>query len=297
MVIDGHNHPNWQGFSYERFIRDMDENGIDKTCIISWETPENEHIIGQTWLVSDYLSTGGEPVPAPFSQCIEYKMRAPERFILGYGPDPRNPKAIDLLRSGILNFDVKICGEIKYRMMYDNPDAIDLFRFAGEQGLPVILHFDYPEATKNISNYPRRNWWYGGDIDTLERVLKLCPETNFLGHAPGFWCHISNDDKGLYEKRPTGPVVPGGKIERLLDKYSNLYCDCSAKSACVALSRDLDYSKKLIEAFPDRFVFARDGFGNELSMLIDSLNLSNDILEMFLGKNILRLMNCKENEI
>lgn len=150
MRIDGHNHPNWYGYTFDRFVQNMDENNIDKTCLISWETPESEHIIGQTWIVSDYLTTGGSPVPAPFSQCIDFKMRAPERFILGYGPDPRNPKAIDLLHSGIMNFDVKICGEIKYRMMYDNPDAIDLFRYAGEQGLPVVLHFDYPEATNRV---------------------------------------------------------------------------------------------------------------------------------------------------
>ena len=79
------------------------------------ESPESVHIIGQTWIVSDYLTTGVPAVLAPFSQCIDFKIRAPERFILGYGPDPRNPKAVDLLHSGILNYDVKICGEIKYR--------------------------------------------------------------------------------------------------------------------------------------------------------------------------------------
>jgi predicted TIM-barrel fold metal-dependent hydrolase len=294
MRIDAHNHPNWYGYSFDRFIRNMDENGIDKTCIISWETPMSEHIIGQTWIVSDYLTPGASPVPAPFSQCIDFKMRAPERFILGYGPDPRDPRAIDQLHSAILNFDTKICGEIKYRMMYDNPDAIDLFRYAGEQGLPVILHFDYPEATRQKYIYPRRNWWYGGDIDTLERVLKLCPDTNFLGHAPGFWCHISNGDEGRTVSKPKGPVIRGGKIEQFLDKYPNLYCDCSAKSAVNALSRDTEYSKELMLAHPDRFVFARDNFESELITLVDGFGLPEDVREMFYSKNLLRLIHEEE---
>ena len=113
---------------------------------------------------------------------------------------------------------VQICGEVKLRMMYDNPDAIALFRFCGEMGLPVTLHFDNYGAQQTGKEFPRRSWWYGGDIDTLERLLKLCPETNFLGHAPGFWCHISADDLGYTQAYPKAPVVPGGRIEQLLEK-------------------------------------------------------------------------------
>ena len=31
MRIDAHNHPNWYGYSFDRFIQNMDENGVDKT--------------------------------------------------------------------------------------------------------------------------------------------------------------------------------------------------------------------------------------------------------------------------
>ena len=143
---------------------------------------------------------------------------------------------------------MQVCGEIKLRMMYDNPDAVRFFRFCGENHLPVTLHFDNDSATQTGASYPRPSWWYGGDIDTLERLLKLCPETNFLGHAPGFWCHISNDELGKTIAYPTGPVIPGGKIERLLESCPNLYCDMSAGSCHTALSRDLDYTRSLILA-------------------------------------------------
>ena len=174
-------------------------------------------------------------------------------------------------------------------MMYDNPDAIALFRFCGEMGLPVTLHFDNYGAQMTGREFPRRSWWYGGDIDTLERVLKLCPETNFLGHAPGFWCHISADDLGSSQAYPKGPVVPGGRIEQLLEKYPNLYCDCSAGSCLNALKRDPAYTRALMLAHPDKFIYARDYFDNELAQFIDTLELPEALLEQFYHGNAERI--------
>ena len=57
--------------------------------------------------------------------------------------------------------------------------------------MPVTLHFDYD--FQKTMNDPWNEWW-GGTIHTLERVLEACPDTNSLGHAPGFWVHISDDD-------------------------------------------------------------------------------------------------------
>lgn len=82
--------------------------------------------------------------------------------------------------------------------MYDNPDALRMFRFCGEKGIPVLVHIDYEFDTG--VKYPRPNWWYGGGIEALERAVKACPETDFIGHAPGFWSHISGDD--LHDKEP-----------------------------------------------------------------------------------------------
>jgi len=85
-------------------------------------------------------------------------------------------------------------------------------------------------------------------------------------------------------------VIPGGRIEKMLEKYPNLYCDCSAGSCIRALKRDRDYSKKLIETYPDRFVYARDFFDNKLSEFIDTLGLSDEILELFYHGNAERLV-------
>lgn len=294
MKIDAHNHADWHGHNFDKFIANMDKYGIDKTWILSWEAPCDEYDPETIWafplprsLSTDTGVAGSGPVP--FELGLEYKTKAPDRFILGYAPDPRRPDAILRLQAAVAIYGVRVYGELKLRMMYDNPDAIRMYRWCGENGLPVTLHFDYDSATATGHHFPRASWWYGGDIDVLERMLRLCPETNFLGHAPGFWCHISNDDLGLHTSYPKGPVIPGGRIEGLLERYPNLYCDMSAGSCHTALTRDIDYTHRLIMTFPDRFVYARDYFDNIHKELIDSLGLPDAVRELLYHGNAERL--------
>ena len=286
IKIDAHNHPDFHGMSFERFIANMDANGIDKTWLLSWESPAGEFDPNTIYCTSAPLD---DSCAIPFRLCWEYKQKAPDRFVLGYAPDPRRPDCIQKMRAAIANYRVQVCGEMKMRMMYDNPDAIELYRFCGENGLPVTLHFDYPGAQQTGREFPRRSWWYGGGIDTLERVLKQCPETNFLGHAPGFWCHISGDDRGLTEAYPTGPVLPGGQVERLLETYPNLYCDCSAGSCITAFKRDVAYTRRLLTTYPDRFRFARDYHDSRLDEFLATLDLPQDVAELIYHGNAERL--------
>ncbi|MBR2926502.1 MAG: amidohydrolase family protein [Clostridia bacterium] len=291
MIIDAHNHPDWLNCDFDAFIRNMNECGIDKTWLLTWEMPMTEAPVtgglsGLPLSTSDRQST----VAIPFSRVLSYAERAPERFILGYAPDPRRPEAIACLKSAVDIYNVQVCGEVKLRMHYDNPDAVELFRACGDLGLPVTLHFDYPEANTYCPDHNRRTWWYGGAIENLEHLLQLCPKTNFLGHAPGFWGHISGDDLARTVAYPKGPVLPGGKIEELLTKYPNLYCDMSAGSARIALSRDMDYSYALINRFSDRFLYARDCFDNEHRELIEKFNFSPEVKEAIYSGNALRLI-------
>lgn len=291
MVIDAHNHPDWHKHDFDTFIKNMDTYGIDKTWLLSWETPHGDYSPDSTYAVSGQIFMGENCVPIPFSRCLEYYRRAPERFVLGYAPDPHRADAIDALRAAVDLFDVKVCGEVKFRILYDDPDAVDLFRFCGDAHLPVTLHFDYPEATRSKGNYPRRNWWYGGSIEHLDQLLTLCKDTAFLGHAGGFWGHISGDDRARTEVAPKGPVLPGGMVEALLTKHPNLYCDISAGSGRNALSRDLEYAYRLICRFPDRFLYARDCLDNSHMELIERLSLPKDVRDLVMHGNAERLIS------
>ncbi len=288
--IDAHNHPDFCNMNLAEVIRNMDEDGIEKICMQSWEAPWDEAWFGYR---KTMLSPVSEKYIVPFEWCLRYYEAAPDRFILAYAPDPRISGALQKMEGAIKTYGVKMCGELKLRMMYDNPDCIDLFRLCGEYGVPVTIHMDYPDSTKQSVPFPRPNFWYGGDIDAVERVLKKCPETNFLGHAPGFWAHISKDNLGETVPYPKGKVIPGGKIEEFLGKYPNLYCDCSGGSGVNALSRDREYTKKLFAEFPDRFVYARDEYSTRLEDFIGELDLSAEFLEKFFHGNIERLLGMK----
>lgn len=286
QVIDAHHHPDWYGYSVDKFVMEMNQFKIDKSWLLTWDCPAIDLDPEQFNVLSEepYLGANG---PVTFSRCLHYKEKYPDRFVLGYAPDPRRPEAIDSLEAAISLYDVKVCGEIKLRMMYDTPDAVEYFKFCGKKRLPVILHYENPIPTG--SKYPRRFYWYGGDMCDLERLLKKCPETNFLGHALGFWSAISGDGKGLHTSYPDGPVLPGGRLIELLRRYPNLHCDISAKSGLTALRRDPCFAKEFIDEFQDRVLYARDCFGNAHMEFLKGLQLPPSIEKKLFNTNAARL--------
>lgn len=289
MIIDAHNHPDWHKHNLDRFLDNMAANSIDVTWLLSWECPKDEYDCSYLHA----LPPGAESEsPIPFSRCISYAERAPGKFVLGYAPDPRRPEAIDLLDAAVSIYGVRVCGEVKLRMMYDNPDALRMYRWCGEKGLPVTVHLDYEFDSGR--KYPRPNYWYGGGIEALERAVQRCPETIFLGHAPGFWAHISGDDQFDKEAYPKGPIEPGGKLIQMMRDYPNLYCDLSAGSARIALERDREFARDFLLEFQTRCLYARDYFDSAHRELLNSLDLPADVLDMIYSGNALRLVPLDE---
>ena len=287
MVIDAHNHPNWYYMTADKMVADMDRCGIDQCWLLSCEIPTTEFGTPE-YRVCDMLAS--DKVNMPFENCLAYAEKYPDRFVLGYAPDPRQPYALERLKYAIKAYNVRICGEVKYRMMLDNYDAIRMYRFCGEEGLPVTVHIQrpIPHGHKGERQYA---YWYGGDIDALERALILCPETKFLGHAQSFWAEISGDGKAETDLYPTGPVVPGGKLITLMEKYPNLYCDISAGSGHRALDRDRDFAKAFLKEYQDRVLFARDCIDNTHMELIESLGLDSEIKNKIYSKNAQKLIS------
>ena len=283
MIIDAHNHLDWHDHDLDRFLENMAANNIDVTWLLSWECPADEADPSY----NAAMMSLSDKVPIAFSRCVSYAERAPGKFVLGFAPDPRRPEAIDQLDAAISIYGVKVCGELKLRMMYDNPDALRMYRFCAEKKLPVIVHIDYEFDTGR--KYPRPNYWYGGGIEAFERAIQACPKTIFLGHAPGFWAHISGDDQYNKVAYPKGPVLPGGKLIQMMRDYPNLYCDLSAGSARIALDRDHEFSRDFLIEFKDRVLYARDYFDNLHQELIDSLNLPQDVRELIYSGNALQL--------
>ena len=283
MIIDVHSHPDFLGLDMDGLLKNLEENGIDRTWLLPWEAPADEYDPVYNWQFD--IDADG---PASFKKCLAYVKARPDKFILGYAPDPRRPESIDRLKMAVATYGVKVYGELKLRVMYDNPDVIRMFRYCGEIGIPVLLHNG--DGVPTGVTYPRPDYWYGGGIESLERMLALCPETVFIGHAPGFWAHISGDDKYISEAYPKGPVLPGGKVEALLCKYPNLYCDISAHSGYNALNRDHEYTRKLLLTYQDRICYGRDYYDSVHRDLLESLGLPSGVSEKIYSGNAKKIL-------
>ena len=283
MLIDAHNHPNWHGYDAKKILENMDEQGIDQMWLLTWEVPEDEYDPAY----HKVLPPGGRGIP--LEDVLQVGREAPDRFVLGYMPHPKRPDAIDRLKAAVAIHGIRLAGELKVRLPFDDPEAIRLYRACGEMGLPVTIHLDYP-IDHGRGDYPRPNWWYGGSIGAFERAVSACSKTVFVGHAPGFWAHISGDNRFEKESYPKGPVVPGGKVPDMLRDYDNLYADLSAGSALTAISRDRAFGRGFLIEFQDKLLFARDYFDTRLMDYLVELDLPKAAFAKITYQNAQRLL-------
>lgn len=283
QIIDVHCHPRWIGHNGAKTVQNMDKAGIDSAWLISWELPQRE-------MSPHYFSTlNPTGIGIQFRDVIEMTETYPDRFVPGTTTDPRDPHAHQKLKAAVDIHGVRVFGEFKLRLRYDDPDALRLFHYAGELGLPVIFHLDVTFPRHGVPH--SRQWWYGGGLENMESALKLCPNTQFLGHAPGFWREISEDADNEPSAYPRDkPIVGKGRLLQYLDKYPNLNCDLSAGSGLTALSRDLAFTRKFMIDYQDRLFFGRDDFNNDLFNLLIQLQLPCPVLEKILSGNALKLV-------
>ncbi len=84
--IDAHNHADWHGHNFEKFIDNMEKNGISKTWLLSWEAPRDDYdpetinvfpLSRASWNELGEANNG----PVPFSLGYEYYTKAPGRFL------------------------------------------------------------------------------------------------------------------------------------------------------------------------------------------------------------------------
>lgn len=191
-------------------------------------------------------------------------------------PTPLDPHAIAKLHAATDIHRVRICGEWKFRMLFDDRRCIQLFRAAGEWQLPVVLHIDVPYLPPSGGKYVGHGGWRGGGIDNLIRVLRSCPDTNFIGHAPGFWRELSGDAESYPKAYLEPPLASGGRLPGVFEEHDNLYADLSAGSALRALMADRDAAWQFILRFEDRLLFGRDYYGSELIDFLRALQLPDD---------------------
>ena len=145
-------------------------------------------------------------------------------------------------------------GEVTINKRLDDPFLQALFAAAEKLELPVTCHMS-----------PEVGFSYGvvddPGLPMLEDVLRKYPNLKLLGHSQTFWIEMSADaptDKEGRNSWGQGPIVPGGRVPALFEKYPNLYGDLSANSAGQAIMRDEAFGLAFLENYADRLFFATD---------------------------------------
>lgn len=289
MIIDSHQHVFWHGRDDAGLVADMDTHGIDTCWLLTWEIPHHpvypENFTCAPLLNPSRVRTDGSHPGVLLEDLLIARDRHPNRFVVGYCPDPQKPNAAGLFEAAVRMHGVRVCGEWKFRMLFDDPRSLEIFHAAGRCKAPVVLHLDVPHLPPAGREQRYIPGWYGGTMRNLERALEECPETTFVGHAPGFWREISTDADECAQQYPKGPVVRGGRIEQMFERFVNLYADLSAGSALQALKRDTGYTKEFLGRFSGRLLFARDYYGGELLEFLRGLDLPSEVMEQILHRN------------
>lgn len=192
----------------------MNRHGIAVSVLLPLESPEG------TW---GYFLT---------EDAIAARDLYPERFVAFCGVDPRYPRVKEFIDFHVRHSGCRGFGEHVNGLRFDDPLNKVIYAACDEHALPLVFGDDL--GCYDEPGLPR-----------LEACLKEFTNVQFCGHGPGFWSAISADDdrKTVY---PKTKITPGGTLDRLLEKYDNLYCDLSAMSGYNAMSRDPDFTMGFI---------------------------------------------------
>jgi predicted TIM-barrel fold metal-dependent hydrolase len=211
----------------------MDEAGIDK--VVLWNL------------------RGGISVSTDVAEAYG---RYPDRIIPFRGDDGldvNDPASLDLIAADLDTGIFRGLGEIVTRhgnsktyIPVDHPVMLGLFELAAQHGIPVSVHMDTTNPSRGESA-DEAQW-----LARFERALDQCSSTTFI------WAHCGIG--------PSPDVV-----RRMLDRHPNLYCDLSARNPVWAhmrqvspelLSIDRPEWIDLLNAYPSRFLFGTDAYGD-----------------------------------
>lgn len=270
----------------ELLVRFMDRHDVEKACVLPLVSPESA------------------PIPQPVSTALKAYKEFPDRIIPFCVVDPRAVTApgqraghvvgikglVDILKR-YQDDGCRGMGEHKTGLPFDAPQQMNLYEACQTVGFPILFHLD-DIRNPDTPGLPR-----------LENVLKAFPKLPLIGHAAGFWASISADatfeDFGRYPNVPT-KVVPGGTLDRLMERYPNLYGDLSEPGGEKAIARDPEFGREFILRRADQLLFGTDVLMPDQPIpqfaLLDSLNLPEEVQYKIYRGNAIKLLKLKEEK-
>jgi hypothetical protein len=245
-MIDIHTHlgrwgtPGEETMDEAELLRQMDRLGIAQAVILPFS-----------------LSPEVSMFPFDTDAVLGVYRRHPDRIIPFCNMDPRTGNSPEADFGWIFEeFKAAGCrglGELVANIHFDDPRCVNLYRQCAQFSFPIVFHLavDVAYGLYGVADEM--------GLPRLERMLRECPDTVFIGHAMGFWSEIaSNVEPATRGGYPDEKVAGQGRVPELLRKYPNLYGDLSAGSGLNAISRDPEFGYRFLEEHQDKLLFGTD---------------------------------------
>ena len=134
----------------DRILANMEEQGINQMWLFTWEVPATDYDPHY------YRVLPPGAVGIPLAEVLSVGRAAPDRFVLGYMPDVKRPDAVDRLKAAVEIHGIRVASELKQRVLFDDPDALEVYHFCADHKLPITIHLDYPIAGLTATYRRRR---------------------------------------------------------------------------------------------------------------------------------------------
>ena len=265
-MTDVHCHVRWQEWDIDEWAQHFASIGIDRVWALGWEC----------W----WRRMRGE-YELPTSDVEEAAQRYPDLFVPFCCIDPRDADFDDRF-DRYVELGFRGFGEMKLRLCIDNWDCKRVYARCAEVGWPILFHVDVCLELGGM--------WYMADVSRLEAILREFPDTNFVGHGPGWWREVSGDADEAPDAYPKGPVTPGGRLPRMLREYDNLYADLSAGSGYNALTRDPDFGRDFAIEFCDKLMYGTDNNDTKHLELLRGWELPPEVFDAIMEENARKLV-------
>jgi Predicted metal-dependent hydrolase of the TIM-barrel fold len=269
-AIDVHSHDNVDT-DVDKLVALMDELGVEKRIILSYSTGARFDSIADKysrykdrfdiWCGFDYT---GYDKPGWQKHAVEELERCHKKGAKGVG---------ELGDKGLGEFYSHPTPG--WGMHIDDPQLKPLLEKCAELKMPINVHVAedewmyLPADSTNDGLMNSAKWKidltkkgilnHDQLINTLENAVKNNPKTTFIA------CHLANCCADM------------SKLERLLDKYPNLYADLAARFG--EFSPVPRYAAKFMEKYQDRLLYGIDTDGGHLEYEREMYKITFRILE------------------
>ncbi len=245
-IIDIHQHLGYSGRPDDVFLAHQATMGVSKTILL----PAGSAVSTQS--THEGVSNGLQAQCLGNLACYRFAKAHPQNYLFAANEVPDLPGAAGEIEQ-YLKLGAVAIAEQKFGVECDSAEMQRLYELAQSYDVPILMHW--------------QTGMYNYGFDRFYRMLEKYPRVRFLGHAQTWWANVDrnyqDDPKNLY---PKGPVTPGGRTDRYLSDYPNMFGDLSAGSGLNALTRDEDFARDFIQRHQDKLIYGSDcsdhvGFG------------------------------------